>query len=78
LILHSGLRTCEVQRLKWSLVDFEHRAIRIEASKNLKSRVAPLTQPVLDALNALANSPLWVSDRVLNEARQAIDRLLLA
>ena len=32
----------------------------------------------LDLLNALANSSLWISDRVLSQARKAIGNLYLA
>jgi integrase/recombinase XerC len=63
LMLHSGLRTCEIRRLKWGDVDFEHHMIRIEASKNLKSRAVPLTQPALDVLNALPRVSEFVFSR---------------
>jgi len=53
LMLHSGLRTCEVRRLRWQDVDLERHTIRIEPSKRLKSRVVFLSRPVVDALKAL-------------------------
>lgn len=43
------------------------------AAGHVDDRIQALT-----LLNNLANSSLWVSDRVLNEATQAIDRLLSA
>ena len=63
LMLHSGLRTCEIRRLKWSQMDFEHCVVRIEESKNLKSRAAPLTQLALDALSALPRISEFVFSR---------------
>lgn len=53
LMLHAGLRTCEIRRLKWQDVDLELSTMRIEQSKGLKSRVVFLSQPAMDALKAL-------------------------
>jgi integrase len=52
LMLHSGLRTGEVRRLRQSDVNVESRSVRIEQSKGLKDRLVYLSQPTLDALDA--------------------------
>lgn len=52
LMLHSGLRTGEVRRLKLGDVDWERRRARIEQSKGLKDRLVPLSDPGLMALRA--------------------------
>ncbi len=52
LMLHSGLRTGEVRRLRQSDVNVEGRCVRIEQSKGLKDRLVYLSQPTLDALDA--------------------------
>jgi integrase/recombinase XerD len=52
LMLHSGLRTCEVRRLNMSDIDWERRKIRIEQSKGLKDRFVYLSQAIIDALQA--------------------------
>lgn len=52
LMLHSGLRTGEVRRLRHSDVNVEGRCVRIEQSKGLKDRLVCLSQPTLDALHA--------------------------
>jgi len=57
LMLHAGLRTGEVRRLKPDDIDWERRHIRIEASKHLRSRVAPFSMQAGNALNA------WITVR---------------
>jgi integrase len=52
LMLHGGLRTCEIRRLKLTDVDWENRRLRIEQSKGLKDRVVYLSQVACDALQA--------------------------
>jgi integrase len=52
LMLHSGLRTCEVRFLRLQDVDWEGRRLRIEQAKGLKDRLVFLSQATLDALNA--------------------------
>jgi integrase/recombinase XerD len=52
LMLHSGLRTGEVRRLRLSDMDWERRWLRIEQSKGLKDRLVPLSPTALDALRA--------------------------
>jgi site-specific recombinase XerC len=51
LMLHCGLRTCEVRRMKLSDIDWENRKVRIEQSKGLKDRIIYLSQPVVEALH---------------------------
>ncbi len=50
LMLHSGLRTGEVRRLKLAGVDFDRRQVRIEQSKGLKDRLVFLTTATIQAL----------------------------
>jgi integrase/recombinase XerD len=56
LMSHSGLRTCEVRNLRWRDIDMEHRTIRIEESKGLRSRVVFFEQATKDALKELSHS----------------------
>ncbi len=52
LMLHSGLRTCEVRFLRLQHVDWQGRKTRIEQAKGMKDRVIYLSQPTLEALQA--------------------------
>ena len=52
LMLQSGLRTCEVRRLRLADLDLNEHRVRIEQSKGLKDRIVCLSQPTLDALKA--------------------------
>lgn len=52
LMLHSGLRTCEVRALRFEQLDLEHRRMRIEQSKGLKDRVVFLTEASVAALQS--------------------------
>jgi integrase len=52
LMLHSGLRTGEVRRLKLSDLDWGNRRVRIDQSKGLKDRLVPLSAPAIQALKA--------------------------
>jgi integrase len=52
LMLHSGLRTGEIRRLKLSDLDWDHRRVRVEQSKGLKDRLVPLSQATVEALKA--------------------------
>jgi integrase len=52
LMLHCGLRTCEVRRMRLEDIDWERRLVRIEQSKGLKDRHIWLTEAVFEALQA--------------------------
>jgi site-specific recombinase XerD len=52
LMLHSGLRTCEIRRLRLANIDWENRRIRIEQSKGLKDRLVYVNTATVDALRA--------------------------
>lgn len=52
LMLHSGLRTGEVRRLRLSDIDWANRRVRIEQSKGLKDRLVCLSAATIDALKA--------------------------
>jgi integrase len=43
LMLHSGLRTCEVRSLRWRDIDLQAQTIRIHESKGLHSRMVFLS-----------------------------------
>jgi integrase/recombinase XerC len=57
LMLHSGLRTGEIRRLRLGEIDWENRRIRIEQSKGLKDRLVPLSVPTIAALRAYLGEP---------------------
>lgn len=50
LMLFSGLRTCEVRRLKLSDINWASRRVRIEQSKGLKDRLVYLNAATVEAL----------------------------
>ena len=50
LMLHCGLRTCEVRQLKIKDIDWAEKRIRIEQSKGLKDRLVYLDETAVDAL----------------------------
>jgi integrase len=52
LMLHCGLRTCEVRHLKLGDIEWEAKRLRIEQSKALKDRYIYLDEAVLSALRA--------------------------
>lgn len=53
LMLHCGLRTCEIRALRWEDVDLQKRVIYIRESKGLQSRAVFLSLPVKEALEGL-------------------------
>lgn len=53
LMLHCGLRTCEVRALRWEDIDLQKRVLYVRESKGLQSRVVFLSQPVKEALEEL-------------------------
>ena len=52
LMLHCGLRSGEVRRLKLGQIDWQGRKLRIEQSKGLKDRMVYISQAVIEALKA--------------------------
>ena len=50
LMLHSGLRTCEVRNLRFSDLDLVNRRARIEQSKGLRDRMVYLSATTVAAL----------------------------
>jgi integrase len=52
LMLHSGLRTCEVRRLRLSDLDLEGCRVRVEQSKGLEDRIVCLSAATVEALGA--------------------------
>jgi integrase/recombinase XerD len=52
VMLHCGLRSGEMRRLKLSDLDLEARRMRIEQSKGLKDRIVCLSQEAVSALSA--------------------------
>jgi integrase len=52
LMLHCGLRTCEVRNLRLKDVEWDIRRLKIEQSKGLKDRHIYLDDAVLEALRA--------------------------
>jgi len=60
LMLHSGLRTCEVRSLRWRDVDLHAQTVRIHESKGLHSRVVFLSPQTIQALNNLPKESEYV------------------
>jgi integrase/recombinase XerD len=52
LMLHSGLRTGEIRRMRLSDLDLDDRRVRIEQSKGLKDRIVCLSRAAVDAIHA--------------------------
>jgi integrase len=52
LMLHSGLRTCEVRSLRFADLDLENRRLRIEQSKGLRDRMVYLSATTVAALQS--------------------------
>jgi site-specific recombinase XerD len=52
LMLHCGLRTCEIRQLKLQDIEWDAKRLRIEQSKALKDRQIYLDEAVLGALRA--------------------------
>jgi site-specific recombinase XerD len=52
LMLHCGLRTCEIRHLKLQDIEWDAKRLRIEQSKALKDRQIYLDEAVLGALRA--------------------------
>jgi site-specific recombinase XerD len=52
LMLHSGLRTGEVRRLRFPDLDLEGQRVRIEQSKGLRDRIVCLSPATVEALHA--------------------------
>jgi integrase len=50
LMLHSGLRTGEIRRMRFSDLDLEGRRVRIEQSKGLKDRIVCLSEATVNGL----------------------------
>ena len=60
LMLHSGLRTCEVRSLCWRDVDLKARTLRIHESKGGQSRVVFLSPQVIQALDCLPRKSEYI------------------
>lgn len=60
LMLHCGLRTCEVRALHWEDVDLQKRILYVRESKGLQSRVVFLSQPVKEILEELPQNHEFV------------------
>lgn len=57
LMLFSGLRSCEVRRLRFADINWEDRRIRIEQSKGLKDRLVFMNSATVQTLQA------WLQER---------------
>ena len=60
LMLHSGLRTCEVRTLHWRDVDMKARTLRIHESKSGQSRLVFLSPQVIQALDRLPRNSEYI------------------
>jgi len=50
IMLHGGLRSCEIRDLKPSDIEWDSKRLRIEQSKGLKDRLVPLSEVALQAI----------------------------
>lgn len=60
LMLHCGLRTCEIRALRWDDVHLQKRVIYIRESKGLQSRVVFLSQLAKEALEELPQNQEFI------------------
>ncbi|MBK6794081.1 MAG: phage integrase family protein [Anaerolineales bacterium] len=60
LMLHCGLRTCEIRALHWGDIDLQKRVLYVRESKGLQSRVVFLSQPVKEVLEELPQNQDFV------------------
>ncbi|MCP5492116.1 MAG: tyrosine-type recombinase/integrase [Chlamydiales bacterium] len=51
-----GMRYGEIASLKWKNVDFEHRLITLETTKNQDARVLPMTDQIYSFLMSRCSS----------------------
>ncbi len=71
LAVSTGARRGELLGLRWKAVDFEHRVIRLEHTKNGDRRALPIVGPALEALLDLAQVRRIDSDLVFPSRRGA-------
>jgi integrase len=71
LAVSTGARRGELLGLRWNAVDFEHRVIRLEHTKNGDRRALPIVGPALDALRELGQVRRIDSDLVFPSRRGA-------
>ncbi len=77
LMLFSGLRSCEVRRLRLGDINWENRRIRIEQSKGLKDRLVFMNSATVQALQtwlAERGQAEYLSDRVFLYRHQTLHR----
>jgi site-specific recombinase XerD len=77
LMLYSGLRTCEVRRLRLTNIDWESRRIRIEQSKGLKDRLAYMNSATAEAVQAwlgVRENAEYISDHVFVYCHKPLSR----
>ncbi|PZM78986.1 MAG: hypothetical protein DKM50_09410 [Candidatus Margulisiibacteriota bacterium] len=53
VLLHTGIRSGELQRLKWDHVDFKNRIVVVELSKSHKFRAVPINDTLYKHLLSL-------------------------
>lgn len=50
LMLHSGLRSCEIRDLKLSDIEWDSKRLRVDQSKGLKDRLVPMSDAAMQAI----------------------------
>lgn len=84
LILYTGLRRAEAERLRWEDVDFRKRLFVVKDTKNRRDHIVPMSFPLFRLLKAqrmVAGNSVWVfpSSRSgcghISEPRSQLDRL---
>jgi len=75
LMLYSGLRTCEVRRLRLGDIQWESQRLHIEQSKGLKDRLVYMSSATLSALRTWLverGTPEYISDHVFIHRHQPL------
>lgn len=76
IALHTGMRLGEILNLDWSHIDFTHKLITLEQTKNGERRVLPLIKPVEDILINLGSKKTgWVFPARRNDSKSGLSTI---
>jgi integrase/recombinase XerD len=69
LLKETGARCGEVIRLEWTEVDFQRRTVRIQAEKNSKPRILPISNQLIAMIERLPKKSIRIFTGNLNSMR---------